>query len=343
MNNAFHHSQSSHHDAANDPPSGNDVPPDDGLVAVLASRESVVAAAAAMGHKPAGAGSGAKHEKAESTEEKTSPADKKKGRDKKYQRTEREADAKAGIKPCPVKFPADLHQSLRLRVNEIHAPEGSRALLAFTSFTLRPEFTDILHAIELRDDREDLVKALQSIVQTDWLAKTAVRLAAAAPKPATTLHAHIPRLVDAMVRHPELVSAILPIATSPTLQKLCIELGDKPHMLRQFLQLATRPGETELLARMSSLSPTDREFLLTLLNFDQESKQALAAAARYPEITRLVVSAGRNPSIHAAIQTVALNPAVAGTTLAVINAKGLVGWIARKAVRVLMRRQNNYR
>jgi hypothetical protein len=343
MNTRFHRSQAGNRDTANGQSSGKEMPLDDGHVAVLASRASVVAVAEAMGYQPATDGTGTNSDKAERTREETSPGDNKKDSDKKYRRTEREADGKAGIKPCPVKFPADLHQSLRQRVNEIHAPEGSRALLAFTSFTLRPELNDILHAIELRDDREDLVKALQSIVQTDWLVKTAIRLSTVAPQPSSVLHAQIPRLIDTMVRCPDLISAILAITTSPTLQAICIELADKAQMQRELLHLATCPGETEFLVRMSRLSPADRDFLLTLLNLDSESKHALAAAAPYPEITRLVVKAGRDASIHAAIQTVARSPGVAKTGLAVINGKGLVGWIARKAVRILLHRQQNDR
>jgi len=77
---------------------------------------------------------------------------------------------------------------------------------------------------------------------------------------------------------------------TPSLRELCVELSDKVQMQGQLLQLATRPNETALLERMSRLSPADREFLLTLLNFDADARQALVAAARSPEITRLVVN-----------------------------------------------------
>jgi len=128
---------------------------------------------------------------------------------------------------------------------------------------------------------------------------------------------------------------------TPSLRELCVELSDKVQMQGQLLQLATRPNETALLERMSRLSPADREFLLTLLNFDADARQALVAAARSPEITRLVVNAGRNPTVHAAMQTVARNPAIATAGLTVINGTGVVGWIARKAAGVLARRKQN--
>jgi hypothetical protein len=343
MNTAYHRSQSGHREAANDQSNGNDVPPDDDLVAVLASRASVIAAAAAMGHNPAGGGNGKQREKAKSTEDEASSGDSKKDNDKTYRRAEREADAKAGIKPCPVKFPADLHQPLRQRVHESNAPEGSRALLALTSFALRPEFTTILHAIELRDDREALVEALQCIVQSDWLVKTAICLSEMEANSTTTEHRDIPILIDAIARNPAISNAIQAVTASPTLQRLCIAIADKTQLQSRLLDLAMRSGEAEFLLRMSQLSEADRDFLLTLLTLDAESKHALEAAAPYPEITRLIVKAGRNASIHAAIETVARNPAVAKTGLAVINGTGFFGWIARKAARVLVHRQQNDR
>jgi hypothetical protein len=340
MSTGFHQGHSGYRDAANDSSSG-DMPPDESLVPVLASRASVLAAATAMGHKPGGDENGTKSGRANGTEEQTTAGDKKKGRDQTYRRAEREEDAKAGIKPCPVKLPVALHQSLRQRVHDILAPEGSRALLAFAAFTLRPELSPILHAIELRSDRDDFLKALQCIVQHDWLVKTAIRLSTVAPKPPTALHAQIPRLVDAMVRSPELISAIMTVTTSPTVQKLCGELSDKEPMQEQLLHLVKRPDDMEFLMRMTRLSQADREFLLKLLNLDRESKRGLVAAARHPTIINFVWSAGRDKNIHDAIQTVVQNPTVARTGLAVINGKGLLGWIARKATHVLLRRQQS--
>lgn len=341
MNTAFRFSQSGHGSAANDQSGGNDVPPDDDHVAVMASRASVIAAAVAMGHKPADDGRG--EEPDDGTEGQANPGDKKKGRDKNYQRTERQADAKAGIKACPVKFPANLHRPLRERVHESNAPDGSRALLALTSFTLRPEFTAILHAIELRDDRESLVKALQRLVQTDWLVKATICLSELATDSTTSEHEQVSAVAHALVRDPTLSRAILAVAASPTLQKLCIEMDGRGQLQNQFLYLTTRPKEAELAFRMSRLSASDRDFLQTLLNLDADSKRAIAAAAPYPEITRLIVKAGRQPLIHGAIQAVVRNPEVAKTGLAVVNGKGFLGWMAKKVARVLLNRQQKDR
>ncbi|MDP2411508.1 MAG: hypothetical protein Q8M26_14635 [Pseudolabrys sp.] len=338
MNYTSQNRKSGAHDAANDHSGDNDLPPDEDLVAVLASRESVLAAATAMGHKPAGNENGENSNASQGAAEQPGAADKKKGRDRKYRNAERHADAKAGITPCPLKFPTDLHRSLRERANDAMAPEGSRALLAFTSFAMRRELTDILAAIELRDDREELLHALQSIVQLDWLAKTAIRLAAVGPKPPTPLHAHIPRLVDAMARSSDTIRAIMAVEASPALQRLCIELADKVSRQEQLLDLAKDSVEAEFAWRMVQLSSNDRDFLLSLLDLDPESKRALAAAARYPEVSRLIVNAARNSGAHAAILAVVRNSAVANTGLAVIEGKGLVGWIARMAVSVLIRR-----
>ena len=337
MNTAFHHDGSGYGKAANDPSSCTEAPLDGDLVPVLASRASVRAAAAAMGHKSPGEGT-QKNTGPGGAEEKTAEEEKK-DRDKAYRKTERQDDAKGGIKLCPVKLPVDLHQSLRRRVNEIYAPEGSRVLLAFAAFALRPELTELLHAIELRADRGYFPGVAAGHCAARLACKDRNSSYQNRPETAERVACRGPPACRRNAAQRRNLNAILALYANPTLQKVCAALRGKAQTQAQFLHMALHSGDADFLSRMSPLSPGDREFLLKLLNLDEASKRAIAGAAQHPEIIHLVLSAAGNRVVHEAIQTAAQNPAVARMGLAVIRGKGLVGWIARKATHVLLRRQ----
>jgi hypothetical protein len=220
-------------------------PPAEDLVPVLASRNSVIAAIAALrgeapsdfhrseGPPPTGADDPAPPQE-ESAEER------KKRYDKKNRQTERQADAKLGIKQCPVKLPTNLHDALRQFAR--HATDDPRTLLAFATFLLRPELWDLLPTIELRKDNDELLAALQVVFRDEQLVQIVIYLAASVGGSSTPRPEHGRSLITALLRDTALMDACLTVYSDPLLQKTLRRASRKPRVefARAPSHLATR-------------------------------------------------------------------------------------------------------
>lgn len=314
-------------------------PPTEHLIPVMASRSSVIAAAAAMHQTDSNHQSDASDHSGFDDTSTASPSGgsrkRKRASDSARQRTKREADARLGIKQCPVRLPIGFHDLLRQRVDDVSAEHGSRALLALAAFLLRPELMEILSAIELREDCDQLLEGLRTLLLHDEWQQLLIRIARAATAPDETQASNLRVLLRALLSDQSFVDTCLAVHGNQTLRRLCSDNRSEVDLIGHFISAVAKPNFRELFERLSGLDPQSHVTIRSVLNLNDDHMRALTLAMRRPEAFKVLYYAAHNPAILSAMQIAIINVKAPALGQAIAEGRGVAGWIARTAARFL--------
>lgn len=127
----------------------------------------------------------------------------------------------------------------------------------------------------------------------------------------------------------------LAVYASPTSRQLCARHLADEQLVSQIAELATHPALRSVFKRLLQLTPQAQQSIFDFAKLDDQDMQTLSLALHGRGLLTLLRHAVRSSDILAAMQIAIRDVRAPALGLAILEARGAAGWLARTAARFL--------